>query len=154
MIASNVPWQPYQWEPLQWETAKGRVVPDGVVMFHDPSRPEGQNRSLVLIELDRGTEAIERFRKEGSSIRGKLEKYVAAYQAGMHTRTYGMKNMRIAFVTTSLQRIAGMTALLAGMGIDPSKFLFTTIKAARETPSLLELAWLNGRGEPAYLTCC
>ncbi len=152
IISSTAPWQPYQWAPLQWDTTKGRVVPDAVVMFHDPHRPVGQNHSLLLIELDRGTEAIERFRKEGSSIRAKIEKYVAAYQAGMHTKTYGVRNMRVAFVTTSIQRIQGMISVITGMGADPSKFLFTTIKAAREAPSLLNLVWLNGSGNPTYLT--
>lgn len=152
IISSALPWQPYQWAPLQWDTTTGRVVPDAVAMFHDPNRPAGQNHSLVLIELDRGTEAIERFRKEGSSIRAKIRKYVAVYHAGMHTETYGVKNMRVAFVTTSIQRIQGMIALISAIGADPSKFLFTTIKGAREAPSLLDLAWLNGDGNPTYLT--
>ncbi|HQU07600.1 MAG TPA: replication-relaxation family protein [Candidatus Paceibacterota bacterium] len=152
IIAPDVPWQPYAWKPLQWSTAKGTVVPDQAVMFQDPGRPEGQNRSLLLIELDRGTEAMERVRNDSNTIRGKLEKYIAAYGEGKHTETFGVRNMRVAFVTTSQQRIHGMQRLLYDMGVERRMFLFSTIKETRECVSLLALSWADNRGDVAYLT--
>lgn len=152
VIPSSVPWQPYQWAPMVWNTTKGTLIPDAAVMFHDPARPAGQNHSLLLVEIDRGTEALERYQNGSNTIRAKLEKYLAAYREGKHAETFGVRNMRVAFVTTSRQRIQGMQGLLREIGIDQRMFLFSTIRDVHECTTLLGLGWVNNRREACYLT--
>lgn len=151
VISSSTPWQPHQWAPMVWNTTKGTLIPDAAIMFHDPARPAGQNHSLLLVEIDRGTEALERYHNGSNTIRAKLEKYLAAYREGRHTETFGVRNMRAAFVTTSRQRIRGMQGLLRETGVEQRMFLFSTIKDTGECGSLLELPWSCSRGGSAHL---
>ena len=134
-----------------WRTTKGIIIPDEVLMFVDPFRPPDANKRLILVEMDMGTEAIERFLKDGSSIKNKIEKYAEAYRAGMHTKTYGVKNLRILFLTTSQQRIQSMIKTIEALGIDQRIFMFAISKEALEAPDLLTFSFLNNRHEPVTL---
>ena len=144
----DAPWKPRNWERITWDTGTGRVTPDEVIMFRNKSK----NLALVPIEIDMGTEAIERFLKKGSNIKTKLEKYIEVYQRGMHTDVYGVKNMRVLFITTSKQRIHNMIGILEKIEFSQRIFLFTTHKKIAECENILDLALINNRKEKAYLT--
>ena len=78
--------------------------------------------------MDRATEPQKRL-KNGTNIELKFKKYMQAYRAGKHTETYGIKNMRVLFITTSNQRMDNMRKLTEDLGIRDRLFLFTTSKA-------------------------
>lgn len=106
-----------------WHLGKKRIIPDMPLLLEKDGK-----KKLILIEMDRSTEPQVR-NTRGSSIERKFLKYMQAYNNGLHTKTYGMKTMRVLFITSSNQRIDNMRKLTVELGIRDRIFLFTTSKA-------------------------
>ena len=144
-------------EPLRWSVTKpvmGRgetfsVVPDGLfgLSFAD------ETTAFFLLEVDRGTIPIARTDRQGTnawrkSIAYKLATYWEGWKARQHATQFGVKQMRVALVTKSRERVQHMLDVVYELteGKGTGFFLFVD----RETlagSDPLAVEWVNGRGE-------
>jgi hypothetical protein len=144
-------------EPLRWiveQTPAGQrescsVVADGAfgLRFAD------NTGTFFLLEMDRGTIPITRRNASRHSIYRKLEVYWHGWLAGRHREQFGRDNLRVAFVTTSPERVQHMVGALDAIthGKGSGFFLFADGPAlAAHGPLALE--WLNGKRQRVRLT--
>lgn len=143
-------------EPLRWvvRPPRGRnelwsVVPDGAfaVSFADGTA------SYFLVEIDRGTIPIVRNSLDHRSIARKLATYYEGWRAGRHVEQFGVKQLRVLFVTESPERVRNMLSAVDQItdGKGSNFFLFT------DRPTLaagdpLEVEWVSGKRQPVWLT--
>jgi len=144
-------------EPLRWQTARaerGRtvsysVVPDGLFAL---AFPDGTS-SYFLLEIDRGTIPIKRGAAWRKSIAFKLATYFHGWRAGRHVEQFGVKQMRVVFLTSSAARVSSMLAavdeITDGRG---SAFFIFGHRDLLQTVTPLEAAWTDGKGNAVKLT--
>ncbi len=73
-----------------------QVIPDGICIFSS-----GDASHTLFIELDRGTETLEKLYK-------KFQNYLVDYKSGLLTKEYQVKDLRVLVVTTTLRRLMHM----------------------------------------------
>ncbi len=142
-------------EPLRWEVQNGdeggdvaSVVPDGLfgLVFPDDTA------AYFLLEVDRGTIPIVRRGKNHRSIAHKLAVYYHGWRTERHVEQFGVKQVRILTVTSSVERVENMVAavheITAGRG---SNFFLFIDRAALAGSSPLEAEWVSGKGERVRL---
>jgi hypothetical protein len=145
-------------EPLRWTVPGAKekfgvssVVSDGLFGLH---RADG-TAAYFLLELDRGHMPNLRVRSklEQTSIGRKLALYYEGWRTERHIEFFGVKQLRIAIVTTSPARVENIIEAVKELtgGIGSNLFLF--IDSGRlAAGSPLEAQWVSGRGEPVKVT--
>ncbi len=102
-------------DPDDWEE-KLPVAPDAFFGIHGP-----QGRSFFFVEVDMGTENLER-------VRSKLVAYQEYWRSGTYQERYGVGHFRVLTITTGPQRLANLIDVAAGAGAK-NMFLFSTAEA-------------------------
>jgi hypothetical protein len=70
------------------------------------------------------------------------------FREGMHTRAYGVDNMRVLVVTSSQRRIENNIRIIRDkLGFVQPLFYFSTFKTIQDTQNILELRWKVNTGE-------
>jgi hypothetical protein len=148
-------------EPLRWSVDKlimGRretrsVVPDGLFGLRFPD----DTAAYFVLEVDRGTIPISRTGTAGSSawrknIAYQLATYYEGWKSERHIKQFGLKQMRVAVVTSSAARVEHMLAVVDGIreGRRTNFFLFAD-KARFGPLSALDAEWTAGRGDALRL---
>lgn len=144
-------------EPLRW-TAPGAKAKHGVNSVISDGlfglRFSDDTAAIFLLELDRGHEPLNRNRGrlEQTSIGRKLSLYYEGWKANRQVEQFGVKQLRVAFVTTSMARVANMVEAVKQMtgGTGSNLFLFAAHDSVVANDPL-ELQWVSGRGEPVRL---
>lgn len=143
-------------EPLRWEAVsveEGRrerwsVVPDGLfgLLFPD------NTAAYFLLELDRGTIPISRRAGDHRSIRRKFKTYYDGWRAQRHVEQFGIKQMRVATVTSSRERVHNMIGAVRNIteGRGSNFFLFLD-RGTLATGEPLCVEWTTGKGEAIKL---
>lgn len=148
-------------EPLRWSVDKitmGRretfsVVPDGLfgLSFQDGMA------TYFLLEIDRGTIPIVRTDRQGTStwrksIAYKLGCYWEGWKAKRHETQLGVKQVRVAMVTSSRERVEHMLGVVRDLteGRGTGFFVFVD-RDTLETSDPLAAQWTNARGEMVRL---
>jgi hypothetical protein len=143
-------------EPLRWtieKTLMGKretfsVVPDGLfgLEFGDGTA------AYFLLEIDRGTIPLRRTDVRGSTawrknIAYKLATYYEGWKAKQHERQFGLKQMRVAIVTTSPERLRNMLSIVDGVteGKGTNFFLFVDQETLNNGHALAA-RWVTGKG--------
>jgi hypothetical protein len=144
-------------EPLRWSVDKvmmGKretfsVVPDGLFGLRFPD----ETAAYFLLEVDRGTIPICRTDTAGSSawrknIAYKLATYYEGWKAEQHVKQFGVKQLRVAMVTTSAARIKNMLSVVDQIteGRGTNFFVFIDEETLR-TGNPLGAEWVTGKGE-------
>lgn len=145
--------RPYQWPvALRW---KGSDVvlhptPDRIFGIRDLERREGANRKFFFLECDRGTMPTERSDLTKTSYLRKLIGYAETYRHDLHTRRYGLANVRVLSVTPGRQRISNIIAAYrkhAAALVSPRFFLFADRRGLGSAEDFLDYAWLDAAGQ-------
>lgn len=125
-----------------------------------------EQRQVLFIEIDQGTETIEpgverrrspRFWADTSFLR-KMLIYSAAFRAGVHKRQFEIPAFRVLTVTTNADRVAAMQAAFEAHLANgenktpPGLFLFTDWEQiAAKDGQVLQLPYTNGIGRSVSL---
>jgi len=139
-------------EPLRWithGTVNGMheilsVIPDGMfgLRFADDTG------TFFLLEIDRGTIPIARSGASHRSITRKLTAYIEGWRAGRPLKQFGLKNLRVMFVTSSQARMEHMLnavdSITQGKG---SGFLLFADAPTLAQQDPLTFSWTTGRRE-------
>lgn len=149
-------------EPLRWKVDKvmmGRkesfsVVPDGLfgLVFPDDTAAH------FVLEVDRGTIPLLRTDVPGTpawrkSISYKLSTYWEGWKAQQHVTQFGVKQVRVALVTNSAERVKNMLSVVDDLteGRGSNFFLFVD-KGTLKASDRLNVEWTTGKGERVRLT--
>jgi len=143
-------------EPLRWvvRPPQGRnelwsVVPDGLFAL---SFADG-TAAYFLLEIDRGTIPITRNSLDHRSITRKLATYWEGWKAKRHEVQFGVKQMRVLFVTESPDRARNMLSAVDHItGGKGSNFFLFVDRAALVAGDPLEMEWVSGKRTPVRLT--
>ncbi len=145
--------RPYQW-PVAFKWKGSDLVlhptPDRIFGIRDLERREGQNRKFFFLEADRGTMPTERRDLSKSSYLRKIVSYAETYRRDLHTKRYGMSNVRVVTVTPGRQRIANIIATYrthAAALVSPKFFLFVDRAGLRRAEDFLDYPWLDAEGQ-------
>src|SRR5262249_30445321 len=110
--------------------------------------------SYFMLEIDRGEMPIERYKGlYRTYFAKKMLTYVEASRQQSYIRDLGIKNFRVATVTTTSDRVREMIAALRRIteGRGSSMFLFAD-QAALTLSNPLDLQWITGKSELVRLT--
>jgi len=148
-------------EPLRWKVDKvmmGRketfaVVPDGLFGLVFPD----ETAAYFVLEIDRGTIPLLRKDVPGTpvwrkSISYKLSSYWEGWKAQQHVRQFGVKQVRVAMVTSSPERVRNMLSVVDEIteGRGSNFFLFVD-RATLAASDPLSVEWTTGKGEMVRL---
>jgi hypothetical protein len=149
-------------EPLRWKvdkTVMGKretfsVVPDGLfgLNFDD------NTAAYFVLEVDRGNIPLTRTDVQGTpawrkNIAYKFITYFEGWKAEQHVRQFGLKQMRVAMVTTSPKRVRNMIAVLHEVTDGRGSNLFMFVDREKlATSNPLDVTWVSGKGEAVRLT--
>lgn len=148
-------------EPLRWEVERierGRkeifsVVPDGLfgLSFSD------NTASYFLLEIDRGTIPLRRTDTYGTAawrknIEYKLRTYYEGWRASRHVEQFGVKQLRVLWVTSSRTRMENMINIQQSVtgGKGSALFLFGSREELRAS-NPLGFGWVSGTGKKVGL---
>jgi len=154
-------------QPLKWEAKvpdNGRlvaasVIADDLFALRFPNDTEG----YFLVEIDRGQMPVRRHsnveemvggkRRMRTHYKHKLATYWHGWKQGRPLQQFGVEQMRVLTVTTSVERIGTMLdALREVTGEKGSElFLFIEEEALRKA-NPLEALWITGKGRECRLT--
>jgi hypothetical protein len=142
-------------EPLRWTVPSAKekfgvssVVADGLFGLR---RADG-TASYFLLELDRGHMPNVRRNLDQTSIGRKLALYHEGWKANRHVELFGVKELRVAIVTTSMARVENMIDAVEGLTGGGGSNLFLFIDRDRLTVGGSFAAdWVSGRGEAVCL---
>ena len=145
--------RPYQWPvALRWKGSEIVLhpTPDRIFGIRDLERPEGRNTKYLFLEADRGTMPTTRRALDKTSFLRKIVGYAETYRRDLHTKRYGMNNVRVITVTPGRQRIANIIASYrehAAALVSPKFFLFADRAGLRRAEDFLDYPWLDAAGE-------
>jgi hypothetical protein len=149
-------------EPLRWKvdkTVMGRkeifsVVPDGLFGLVYPD----ETAAYFLLEVDRGTIPLIRTDVVGTpawrkSISYKLSTYWEGWKTQRHVTQLGVKQVRVAMVTNSAERVKNMLSVVDELteGRGTNFFLFVD-RDSLAASDPLSAEWTTGKGERIRLT--
>lgn len=149
--------RPYQWPvALRWQGSDVVLhpTPDRIFGVRDLERADGRNRRFFFLEADRGTMPTERRDLTKTSMLRKIVGYAASYRHDLHTRRYGLPNVRILTVTPGRQRIANIIATYrehAATLVSPKLFLFADRPGLSRAEDWLQYPWVTADGEQVRL---
>jgi hypothetical protein len=130
------------------------VVPDGLFGLRFPD----DTGAYFMLEVDRGTIPITRSDVKGTSVWQKsivfkLATYYEAWRAGRHVEQFGIKQMRVLFVTESAERVRNMLAALDQVteGRGSNFFLFID-RPTLGASNPLDVEWVSGKRAAVKLT--
>lgn len=148
-------------EPLRWHVTKSvmgkresfSVVPDGLfgLAFADGTA------AYFLLEIDRGTIPLKRTDVRGTTawrknIAYKLATYYEGWKAKQHERQFGVKQVRIAVVTSSPERVQNMLAIVDEITTGRGTNFFVFIDREKmKGKNVLEVRWLTAKGAEVKL---
>ena len=145
--------RPYQWPvALRW---KGSDIvlhptPDRIFGIRDLERREGANRKCFFLEADRGTMPTARRALDKTSYLRKIIGYAETYRRDLHTKRYGLPNVRVLTVTPGRQRISNIIAAYrehASALVSPRFFLFADRAGLCRAEDWLDYPWVDAAGE-------
>ncbi len=121
------------------------ATPDAVFALHFN---DVERRSYFYVEADRATMPITRVDITQSSYRRRLQAYLTAHHAKLHSRRCGFDNLRVLTVTSSAERVASMLAVVSDItnGKGGNMFLFTDIATLGAHENPLALPWVTTGG--------
>ena len=136
-------------EPLRWvvRPPQGRnelwsVIPDGLFAL---SFADG-TAAYFLLEIDRGTIPITRNSLDHRSITRKLTTYWEGWKAKRHEAQFGVKQMRVLFVTESGDRVQNMLSAVDQItGGKGSNFFLFIDRQSLAAVDPLEVEWVSGK---------
>ena len=149
-------------EPLRWKVDKvmmGKretfsVVPDGLFGLVFPD----ETAAYFVLEVDRGTIPLIRTDVPGTaawrkSISYKLSTYWEGWKAQQHLTQFGVKQVRVAMVTSSAERVENMRRIVDELteGRGSNFFLFVD-RATLAASNPLDVEWVTGKGMVVKLT--
>jgi protein involved in plasmid replication-relaxation len=135
--------------PPQGRSELWSIIPDGLFAL---SFANG-TAAYFLVEIDRGTIPITRNSLDHRSITRKLATYWEGWKAKRHEAQFGVKQMRVLFVTESAERLQNMLSAVDHVTSDRGSNFFLFI----DRPTLaagdpLEVEWVSGKRVAAKLT--
>jgi protein involved in plasmid replication-relaxation len=145
--------RPYQWPvTLRWRGTDVVLhpTPDRFFGIRDLERPEGANRKFFWYEGDRGTQPTTRRTLDKSSMLRKGIGYAESYRRGIHTKRYGLPNIRILTVTPGRQRIGNIIEAYrehVAAFVSPRVFLFADRPGLHRADDFLDYPWIDAAGE-------
>lgn len=145
--------RPYQWPvAVRWKGSDLVLhpTPDGIFGIKDLERREGANRKFFFLEADRGTMPPARRALDKTSMLRKIVGYAETYRRDLHTKRYGLPNVRVITVTPGRQRINNIIAAYrehAASLVSPKFFLFADRAGLRRAEDFLDYPWLDAAGE-------
>jgi hypothetical protein len=145
--------RPYQWPvTLRWKGSELVLhpTPDRIFGIRNLERREGANRKFFFLECDRGTMPTERSDLTKTSYLRKLIEYAHTYQHDLHSKRYGLSNVRVLTVTSGRQRIGNIIAAYrthAAALVSPKFFLFADRAGLGRAQDFLDYPWLDAAGE-------
>ena len=129
------------------------VVPDGLFGLEFPD----DTAAYFVLEVDRGTIPLIRTDVVGTpawrkSISYKLSTYWEGWKAQQHVAQFGVKQVRIAMVTSSADRVNNMLAVVDEIteGKGTNFFLFVDRKTLAASDPL-SVEWTTGKRETVRL---
>ena len=148
-------------EPLRWSISKtvmGKresfsVIPDGLfgVGYSD------NTAAYFILEIDRGTIPLRRTDVRGTTawrknIAYKLATYYEGWKLKQHEQQFGIKQMRVAIVTTSAERVQNMLSIVDEIteGRGTNFFIFAD-RTALACNSGLDVSWTSGKNQNVTL---
>ena len=142
-------------EPLRWTVLGAKekfgvssVVADGLFGLR---RADG-TASYFLLELDRGRMPNVRRNLEQTSIGRKLALYYEGWKTNRHVELFGVKQLRIAIVTTSPARVEHMiSAVKETTGGGGSNLFLFIDREHLAAGNPIDGEWISGKGEVARL---
>ncbi|WP_292530875.1 replication-relaxation family protein [Methylocystis sp.] len=154
-------------QPLKWEAKvsdNGKMVPASVIaddLF--ALRFANETESYFLVEIDRGQMPVRRHTNAEEEVGGKrrlrthykhkLATYWHGWKQGRPLQQFGVEQLRVLTVTTSVERIRTMLDALREVtgGKGSELFLFIEEEALRKA-NPLEALWITGKGRECRLT--
>ncbi|HWB48624.1 MAG TPA: replication-relaxation family protein [Stellaceae bacterium] len=145
--------RPYQWPvAVRW---KGSDIvlhptPDRIFGIRDLERSEGRNTKFLFLEADRGTMPTARRSLDKTSILRKIVGYAETYRRDLHTKRYGLPNVRVLTVTPGRQRIGNIIAAYrehANTLVSPKFFLFADRAGLSRADDWLDYPLVDAAGE-------
>lgn len=130
------------------------VRPDKIFAIEDRNRPEGRNHKFFFLEADRGTMPAARTALRGTSFLRKLLAYGHTYDQRLHTKRFGMGNMRLLTVANGSQRIDSLIATHRAhtWGLcSPKIFLFASRPSLFNDTDILDAPWTDANKENTTL---
>ena len=105
-----------------------------------------------MLKVDRGTIPINRNRADHRSIARKFKTYFDGGRAGWHVEQFGLKQMRVATVTNSRERMQNTIVIVRRItdGKGSNFFLFID-QATLGQSNPLEAQWVTGKGDRVKL---
>ena len=126
------------------------MIPDAVfgLRFND------EEESYFMLEIDRGEMPIERYNNlHRTYFAKKILTYYEASRQQRYVHDLGIRNFRVATVTTTPERVEMMLEALKRItnGSGSSTFLFADeLTLAASNP--LDVEWMSGKGELVRIT--
>jgi hypothetical protein len=149
--ATQLAREPLRWNAMTMEHGRRErwsVIPDGIfgLSFADGSA------AYFMLEVDRGTSPITRNRADHRSIARKFRTYFDGWRTGRHVEQFGLKQMRVATITNSRERMQNMIAIVRSItdGKGSNFFLFIDQETLAESDPL-QAKWTSGKSEPVRL---
>jgi DNA-binding transcriptional ArsR family regulator len=129
---------------------RNAVIPDALfgLRFND------EEESYFMLEMDRGEMPVERYNNQYRTyFAKKILTYYEASRQQRYIHDLGIRNFRVATVTTTPERVDQMLEVLNRITDDrgSSIFLFTD-EAALAARNPLDVEWMNGKGELVRIT--
>lgn len=119
------------------------VIPDSHFVIDTP-RQAAKTRAYFFVELDRGTETLQR-------IQTKVRAYNAYVDEGGYEKRYGVKGLRVLFVALSRKRMMNMKKAAEAVG-GRNRFWFASLDELTPENVLSQPIWLSaGKDEPLQL---
>lgn len=110
-------------EPLVVKLPRtGRLEPDDLFGIHYV----GTGKRYFAREDDRGTESFTRADKLQNSVKEKLDRYIELFQSEAYLTHWGLRNLKVLFITTQPGRIPTMLKYLEGKPY-ADRFLFKAL---------------------------
>lgn len=130
------------------------VSPDRTFGIRVLDRPEGRQRKFFFYEKDRSTMPVVRPNLSKSSLLRKMVMYGFSYEDDLHTKFYGLPNVRVLTTVKTPQRITTILAAHRRYTVSlmpPGLCMFTDDNGLFAAEDFFSYKWVNAAGELASL---
>jgi DNA-binding Lrp family transcriptional regulator len=132
--------EPFQWKVDIGQRQKCGVIPDRVFGLEFAGK-----QCWYFLEADRGTMPIIRGNLDQTSFQRKLLAYEATWTQNLHRTRFGWQRFRVLTVTTSSQRVQGITGACQGLAHGHGLFLFLDAAELAKQGDILTIPWQTCR---------
>jgi DNA-binding Lrp family transcriptional regulator len=132
--------EPFQWKVDIGQRQKCGVIPDRVFGLEFAGK-----QCWYFLEADRGTMPITRDNLDQTSFQRKLLAYEATWTQNLHRTRFGWQRFRVLTVTTSSQRVQGITGACQGLAHGHGLFLFLDAAELAKQGDILTIPWQTCR---------